>query len=160
MTITNLQIRKTLQYAPIALVTLVLADMILIFIPEFFGGVKVNGYLSSLILLSILAFYAYVGYPMFSFDSKGDYLKIRSHLALSTLFGKKLRVPKRNIMDLKMDISGVRDKLIVAYLNNKGAKVEQRFSITILSRRKKAMLQAAVDEFARERSAEKLHLFI
>lgn len=160
MTITNLQIRKTLQYAPVALLTLVLADLILLFIPEFLGGIKVNGYLSTLIVLTVVAFYGYVGYPMFSFDTKGDYLKIRSHLALSTLFGKKLNVPKMNISNLVLDLDGVRDKLCVTYVNPQGVEVTEKFSITILSRRKKEMLQAAVEEFAREKSAEKLHLFI
>lgn len=160
MTITNLQIRKTLQYAPIALVTLVLADLILLFIPEFLGGIKVNGYVSALILVSVALFYGYVGYPMFSFDAKSDRIKIRSHLALSTFFGKKLNVPKMNITNLELDHSGVRDKLVVTYVNNQGVEVQERFSITILSKRKKEMLARAVEEFARERSAEKLHLFI
>ncbi len=160
MTITNLQIRKTLQFAPIALLTLVLADLILLFIPEFFGGIKVNGYVTGLILGSVALFYGYVGYPMFSFDAKSDYIKIRSHLALSTVFGKTLKVPKMNITDLKLDLSGVRDKLEIRYLNPQGKEVEDKFSITILSKRKKEMLKLAVEEFARERSPQNLHLFI
>ncbi len=160
MTITNLQIRKTLQYAPIALVTLVLADLILLFIPEFLGGIKVNGYVSGLILSSVALFYGYVGYPMFSFDAKSDRIKIRSHLALSSLIGKKLNVPKMNITNLEIDNSGVRDKLIVTFVNNQGVEVQERFSITILSKRKKVMLHKAVEEFARERNPQTLHSFI
>lgn len=160
MTITNLQIRKTLQYAPIALLTLVLADLILLFIPEFFGGIKVNGYVTGLILGSVALFYGYVGYPMFTFNAKSDYIKIRSHLALSTLFGRKLNVPKMNITDLALDLSGVRDKLVIRYMDADGKEVEERFSITILSKRKKEMLGKAVEEFAKERSPQNLHLFI
>lgn len=160
MTITNLQIRKTLQYAPIVLLTLVIADLILLFIPEFFGGVKVNGYVSGLIIASVALFYSYVGYPMFTFDAKSDYIKIRSHLALSSLFGRTLNVPKMNITNLSLDLSGIRDKLVIRYLNAKGQEVDQSFSITILSKRKKEMLAKAVEEFARERSPQNLHLFI
>ena len=160
MIITNLQIRKTLQFAPIALVSLILADLILYLIPEFLGGLKVNGYLTSLVLLGLVAFYAYVGYPMFSMNLRNDKITFRSHLALSTLFGKKLVVPRRNITNLDLDYSGFRDKLLITYMNRYGREVTKSFSISILSDRKKQMLKEAVEDFKRERSAQSLHLFI
>lgn len=160
MIITNLQIRKTLQFAPIALVSLVLADLILYFIPGFLDGLKVNGYLTSFILLSLIGFYAYVGYPMFSMNLRNDKITFRSHLALSTLFGKKLVVPRRNITNLSLDYSGFRDKLMVTYMNRSGREVRKSFSISILSDRKKQMLKEAVEDFKRDRSANSLHLFI
>lgn len=160
MVITNLQIRKTLQLAPVALLVLVLLDLILYFIPDFLGGLKVNGYITSFVLLSIIAFYAYVGYPMFIMNLKNDKVIFRSHLALSTLFGKRLVVPKNNITGLSLDYSGFRDKLVVSYVNRHGKEVQKAFSISILSDRKKRMLKNAVEDFNRERSAQNLHLFI
>lgn len=160
MVITNLQIRKSLQLAPLALLVLVIVDLILYFIPGFLGDLKVNGYLTSAVLLSIVAFYAYVGYPMFSMNLKKDKITFRSHLALSTLFGKKLVVPRRNISGLHMDYSGFRDKLVVTYVNRYGKEVEKAFSISILSDRKKKMLQQAVKDFNRDQTAQSLHLFI
>jgi hypothetical protein len=160
MVITNLQIRKTLQLAPIILGLLALADLVLYFIPDFLGGLKINGYVTSLILLSLIAFYAYVGYPMFSMNLKKDRIIFRSHLALSTLFGKRLAVPRFNLLNLELDSSGFRDKLVVTYLNRHGKEAKQSFSITILSNRKKEMLKQAVEDFKRENSAQNLHLFI
>ncbi len=160
MVITNLQIRKTLQLAPLGLLVLVVLDLILYFIPEFLGGLKVNGYLTSFILFSLIAFYAYVGYPMFAMNLKNDKIIFRSHLALSTLFGKTLAVPRRNITNLKIDYSGFRDKLVVTYVNRLGKEVSKAFSITILSNRKKRMLKQAVEDFDRDQSAQNLHLFI
>jgi len=160
MVITNLQIRKSLQLAPIALLVLILTDLVLYFIPGFLGGLKVNGYLTLVILLSFVAFYAYVGYPMFSMNLRNDKITFRSHLALSTLFGKRLVVPRRNITGLKLDYSGFRDKLVITYVNRFGKEVDKAFSITILSERKKNMLKQAVEDFNRERSAQSLHLFI
>lgn len=161
MIISNLQIRKTLQFAPLVLLGLILADLVLlIFVPEFFGGSAVNGYLTGLILALLVGFYAYYGYPMFTFDAKTDVLAIRSHLALSTLFGKTLNVPKMNITNLYVDTSGIRKKLVVTYINAQGVETDESFSITILSRRKTEMLIAAVEEFQRERSPKNLHLFI
>jgi hypothetical protein len=160
MIITNLQIRKTLQWAPLALVSLILTDLILLFVPDFLGGLKINGYLTSAVLLSIVVFYAYVGYPMFSLNLKKDKFIFRSHLALSTLFGKTLMVPKNNITNLQMDLSGFRDKLVVTYLNKHGREDRKRFSISILSDRKKIMLHHAVEEFQKEKNADTLHLFI
>ena len=160
MVITNFQIRKTLQWAPVALLFLAIADVVLYFIPGFLGGLKINGYLTSLILLSIVAFYAYVGYPMFSMNLRKDKITFRSHLALSTLFGKPLVVPRMNITNLQLDFSGLRDKLVVTYVNREGKEVDQKFSISILSDRKKRMLVQAVEDFNREKSAQSLHLFI
>jgi len=160
MVITNLQIRKSLQWAPVALAVLVLADLILYLSPSFLGGLKINGYVTSFILLSLIAFYAYVGYPMFSMNLKKDKIIFRSHLALSTLFGKTLVVPRVNLSNLEIDQTGFRDKLKVTYLNRSGKEVSQKFSITILSERKKAMLRKAVEEFRREKSPQSLHLFI
>ena len=160
MIITNLHIRKTLQLAPIVLLVLVLADLILYFIPEFLGGLKINGYMTTFILAAIIGFYAYAGYPMFSMNLKNDRITFRSHLALSSLFGKTLSVPRVNLMNLEIDKSGFRDKLIVSYLNKHGKEAQQRFSITILSDRKKRMLQEAVEDFQKEQSPQNLHLFI
>lgn len=160
MVITNLQIRKTLQLAPLILGALAIADLALYFIPDFLGGLKINGYVTSIILLSLIGFYAYVGYPMFSMNLKKDRIIFRSHLALSTLFGKRLSVPRMNLVNLEIDTTGFRDKLVVSYLNKHGKEAKQSFSITILSDRKKQMLKDAVESFQREQSPQNLHLFI
>ena len=79
---------------------------------------------------------------------------------MSTLFGKTLVVPRMNITNLQLDFSGLRDKLVVTYVNREGKEVDQKFSISILSDRKKRMLVQAVEDFNREKSAQSLHLFI
>ena len=160
MFVTNLQIRKTLQFAPIALLTLIIADLVLLFVPGFLGGLALNGYLSTIITLAIIVFYAYFGFPMFSFNAESDRIKIKSHLALSTLFGKTLSVPKMNITDLKIDLSGYRKKLVISYINSEGKEVSDKFSITILSNRKLKMLEKAVQSFEQEKSPANLHFFI
>jgi hypothetical protein len=160
MFITNLQIRKTLRLAPIALLTLIIADLVLLFVPDFLGGLALNGYLSIAITAAIVIFYAYFGFPMFSLDVKSDRLNIKSHLALSTVFGKTLSVPKMNITNLKIDRSGLRKKLMVSYINREGQEVSDKYSITILSNRKLAMLEQAVRSFEQEKSPANLHFFI
>jgi hypothetical protein len=160
MFVTNLQIRKTLQLAPIALATLIIADLVLLFVPDFLGGLALNGYLTTIITVSIVLFYAFFGFPMFSFNAESDRIKIKSHLALSTVFGKTLSVPKMNITDLKIDLSGYRKKLVITYINSQGKEVSDKFSISILSRRKLAMLEKAVESFAQEKSPVNLHFFI
>jgi hypothetical protein len=160
MFITNLQIRKTLQLAPIALLTLIIADLVLIFVPGFLGGLALNGYLTIIITAAIVVFYAYFGFPMFSLDVKSDRVNIKSHLALSTVFGKTLSVPKMNITNLAIDRSGLRRKLVVTSINNEGQEVSESFSITILSNRKLAMLEKAVQNFKQEKSPVNLHFFI
>jgi len=160
MFVTNLQIRKTLQLAPIALLTLIILDLALLFVPDFLGGLALNGYLSTIITLAIVFFYAYFGFPMFSFNAESDRIKIKSHLALSTVFGKTLSAPKMNITDLKIDLNGFRKKLVISYINAEGKEVSDKFSITILSRRKLEMLEKAVESFEQEKSPANLHFFI
>lgn len=160
MFVTNLQIRKTLQLAPIALASLVILDLILLFIPDFLGGLAINGYLTVLITLMIALFYAFFGFPIFSFNGAGDRLTIKSHLALSSVFGKTLSVPKMNITNLEIDLSGFRKKLVVTYINREGKEVSEAFSISILSNRKLKMLKKAVAHFEQEQSPATLHFFI
>ncbi len=144
---------------PILLLILVAIDVLFLFIPGFFGGAKLNGYVAIAIPVLVIAFYSYVGYPLFTFDAKSDVVKIKSHLALSTLFGKELVIPKMNITDLDIDLSGIRKKLIVTFIKQ-GKEVSESFSITILSDRKLKKLEQAVADIHREKSPKNLHLFI
>jgi len=159
MFVTNKQIGKTLKLMPILLLILVAIDVLFLFIPGFFGGAKLNGYVAIAIPVLVIAFYSYVGYPLFTFDAKSDVVKIKSHLALSTLFGKELVIPKMNITDLDIDLSGIRKKLIVTFIKQ-GKEVSESFSITILSDRKLKKLEQAVADIHREKSPKNLHLFI
>ena len=160
MLVSNLQISRTLKYVPIILTVMVLIDILFLFIPGFFGGLKLNGYVAVAIPLAAIAFYSYVGYPLFTFSDKSDdVLKIRSHMAMSRFFGKELAIPKMNITNLEIDLSGIRKKLIVTYIKG-GKEVSETFSITILSKRKLKMLEAAVENIQREKSPRNLHLFI
>jgi hypothetical protein len=160
MRISNLQIRKTLKLAPIVLIILVGIDILFLFIPGFFGGLKLNGYVAVAIPLLAIGFYSYVGYPLFTFDAKSDVIKIKTHMALSQFFGKKLAVPRMNITGLAIDESTLRDKLVVTYINRHGKEVSDEFSITILSERKKEMLKQAIESLNQEHSPKNLHLFI
>lgn len=159
MLVTNLQISKTLKWIPIALAALVVVDLLFLFIPGLFGDLKLNGYVAIAIPLMAIAFYSYVGYPLFTFDAKSEVIKIRSHMALSRFFGKQVVIPKMNITNLTIDLTGIRKKLIVTYLKG-GKEVSEKFSITILSDRKIKKLEQAVEDLARERSPRNLHLFI
>lgn len=160
MLVTNFHIRKTLQWAPIALILLVLLDIILYFIPDFLGDLRVNGYVAIGIPLLAAAFYAYVGYPLFKLDARDNILKVQSHLALAGLFGKSLAVPQMNITDLQIDESGIRRKLIITYINAQGVELSDSFSITLLSAYRLKMLRRAVDNLREEDSPRNLHLFV
>lgn len=160
MLVTNFHIRKTLQWAPLALIILVLLDIILYFVPDFLGDLRVNGYVAIGIPLLAGAFYAYVGYPLFRLDARDSILEIRSHLALVGLFGKTLKVPQMNITDLRIDESGIRRKLVVTYINAQGREVEEKFSITLLSAYRLKMLRRAVENLRDEDSPRNLHLFV
>lgn len=159
MLVTNLQISRTLKYVPLALALLVIVDLLFLFVPGFLGDLKLNGYVATAIIVGALAFYSYIGFPLFTLDAKTDIVKIRSHMALSKFFGKSLNIPKMNITDLEIDLSGFRKKLIVTYIKG-GKEVSEKFSITLLSDRKKKMLEAAIEDLRREQSPKNLHLFI
>ena len=159
MLVTNLQISRTLRILPIILGLLVALDLTLYFIPDFLGNLKVNGYLAVSITALTILFYSYVGFPIFTLDAKSDIVKIKSHLALSKLFGKSRRIPKMNITNLEIDTSGIRRKLIISYLYD-GKEIRERFNVTLLSRRKYAMLEAAIEDLRRENSPRNLHYFI
>lgn len=159
MLVSNLQISKTLKYVPIVLYSIVLLDLLLIFVPDLFGGVRINGYLATAIIVGAVAFYSYMGYPLFTFDAKTEVIKIRSHLALSTIFGKELSVQRDNITSLEINLEGIRKYLVVTYIRG-GKEVSEKFSITILSDRKLKRLENAVEDIKLEKSARNFHLFI
>lgn len=157
--ISNAQISRTLKYVPMGLYFLVLLDVLLLLVPGLFGGLKVNGYVAVAIPVLALAFYSYIGYPVFTFNARDEVIRIRSHMAFSHFFGKELVVPKMNITHLAIDQSGIRRKLIVTYIKS-GKEVQEKFSITILSDRKLKMLEAAIEDLEREKSPRNIHLFI
>jgi hypothetical protein len=159
MLVSNLQISRTLRLMPFILGGLVILDLGLYLVPGLFGDLKVNGYVAIAIPAAAVLFYSYVGFPIFTFDAQSEVVKIRSHLALSQVLGKSRRIPKMNITDLNIDRSGIRNKLEVTYLSA-GREISEKFSITLLSRRKMKMLEAAVEDFHRERSPRNLHYFI
>lgn len=159
MLVTNLQISRTLRILPLVLGILVAIDLTLYFIPDLFGDLRVNGYVAIGIPIISLLFYSYVGYPIFTLDAKSDIVKIKSHLALSSVFGKSRRIPKMNITNLEIDNSGIRRKLIITYLYD-GKEIRESFNVTLLSRRKHAMLEAAIEDLQRENSPRNLHYFI
>ena len=159
MIVTNRQIGKTLRIMPAVLLLAVLIDVLFLFIPGFFGGLKLNGYVAVAIPIMVIAFYSYVGYPLFTFNAQADVVKIRSHLALSKIFGKELSIPKMNITNLEIDRSGIRKKFVITYIKQ-GKEVSESFSITILSARKLKMLEAAVADVHQEKSPKNLHFFI
>jgi hypothetical protein len=159
MIVSNRQIGKTLRLMPPVLLLLVAIDVLFLFIPGFFGGLKLNGYVAIAIPLFVIIFYSYVGYPLFTFNAQSDVVKIKSHLALSTIFGKRLEIPKMNITDLNIDRSGIRKKLVITYIKN-GREENESFSITILSKRKLQKLEQAVENIHEEKSPKNLHFFI
>lgn len=159
MIVSNRHIGKTLRFMPPLLLLAVIIDVLFLFIPGFFGGLKLNGYVAIAIPVFVIIFYSYVGYPLFTLDAKSDVVKIRSHMALSAVFGKQLVIPKMNITNLEIDRSGIRKKLIVTYIRG-GKEVSEKFSITILSARKLKMLEAAVADIHQEQSPKNLHFFI
>lgn len=160
MLVSNLHISKTLRYVPLVLALVVVIDILFLFIPGFFGGLELNGYVAIAIPVLAIAFYSYIGFPLFTFNSTTDVIKIKSHMALSRFFGKSLTIPKMNITNLEIDLSGVRKKLTVTFINRYGKEVSETFSISILSRKRLKMLEAAVDNIQREKSPKNLHLFI
>lgn len=81
-------------------------------------------------------------------------------MALSRFFGKRVSIPKMNITNLEIDLSGIRKKLIVTFINRYGKEVSETFSISLLSRKRLKMLEAAVDNIQREKSPKNLHLFV
>lgn len=159
MLVTNRQIGKTLRIMPIILLVLVIIDVLFLFIPGFFGGLKLNGYVAIAIPVLAIGFYSYVGYPIFTLNAQADVLKIRSHLAFGALLGKRLEIPKMNITDLEIDRSGIRKKLVLTYIKG-GVEVSEKFSVTILSNRKMKRLEQAVNSIHNENSPKNLHFFI
>mgnify|MGYP006289668953 CR=1 FL=1 len=118
-----------------ALIFVVITDIIMvIFFPEFMDRFF-TGYSAVAVPLLIISVYAYIGFPIFSFDDSTSILRIKSHLAMGEFFGKELRVHKKNIVKLSVDQNRLRKELRVHYLHA-GEERTETFSISLLSDKK------------------------
>ncbi len=103
-----------------------------------------TGYSALIVPALIIGAYAYVGNPIFQFNTSSDILHIKSHSALTELFGKEIYVHKRNIQKLEVDRERLRKKLTIHYIKN-GKDCKEKFSITLLSNAKIEKLAREVD---------------
>lgn len=157
--ITNINIRKYLVIALAFLTAVAIADITLWLFGNTFSEFF-KGYSAVIIPLLILITYIYIGLPLFAFDAKSEVLHLRSHLVLNKYLGKDVYIPRKNLVSLTVDRSGIRKKLIVRYIKN-GKEFEERFSITLLSKKKLQKLTESVKDIdAEARNITNTHLFI
>lgn len=154
--INNLNISKYLKWT-LAIAALVgVVDLLLSFNQGRLGEIF-TGYSGLFILGLLIAAYVFVGFPIFRFNSNLDYLKIKSHLALSKSLGKELVISRENLVSFEIDSSGFRKKLIVCYIVG-GREVKEKFSISLLNNSKIRNLAKSMDMIADPSSG--YHLFI
>lgn len=146
--ITNTNIRKYLWLVIATLVLVVLADLAFLFILNHIGDLF-NGY-SILVAPALIGLaYAYVGLPIFSFNAESDVLHIKSHMVMNRVLGKDLYVLRKNVVALELDHSGIRKKLVVHYIKA-GKECTERFSVSLLSKKKFERLSKIVKDIDSE----------
>lgn len=157
--ITNINIRKYLAIALALLTAIGVADIALWLFGDTFTDFF-NGYSAIIIPVLILITYVYIGLPLFTLDAKSKVLHLRSHMVLNKYLGKDLYIPRQNLVSLAVDRSGIRKKLIVRYIKN-GKEFKEKFSITLLSKKKLERLTESVKNIdAEARNITNTHLFI
>jgi hypothetical protein len=144
MKISNINIRNMIRWAVGALIFVVITDIIMVvFFPEFMDRFF-TGYTAVAVPLLIISVYAFIGFPIFSFNDSTNILHIKSHLAMGEFFGKELKVHKKNIVKLSVDQDRLRKTLRVYYLEA-GEEHVETFSITLLSNQKLRKLAREVE---------------
>ena len=124
-------------------------------------GAFFKGYSVAIFPVVVVATYAYLGMPIFHFDSDSEILHIQSHFALGRFIGKELYVPKQNIVSFAIDRKRIRKKLTVRYIKN-GSEFSETFSISLLGTKKIEELARQVEliESTNKSQAGGTHLFI
>lgn len=146
--ITNKNIRKYLYLGLSVLGTVALADLLFLLLLDHLG-VIFNGY-SLLVIPALIGIaYAYLGFPIFSFNGSADVLHIKSHLVMNRFLGKDLYVLRKNVVSLSLDTSGIRKKLVVHYIKN-GKEHREKFSVSLLGKEKIKQLAAMVEDIDME----------
>tara|TARA_B100001250_G_C19543406_1_gene675731 strand:+ start:235 stop:711 length:477 start_codon:yes stop_codon:yes gene_type:complete len=146
--ITNKNIRKYLWMVLLALALVVLADLAFLFILDHIGDLF-NGY-SILVIPALIGIaYAYAGLPIFTFNAESDVLHIKSHMVMNRLLGKDLYMLRKNVVALELDRSGIRKKLVIHYIKA-GKECTEKFSVSLLSKKKIERLAQTVQDIDSE----------
>lgn len=160
MKVTNKNIRNFLRRGTIVLGCVAIADIIIALTTNGFLDEIFKGYSAFILPVAMIGFYAYVGMPIFQFNSDSNVLHIKSHMAFTEIFGKELYVLKKNILKFEIDRKRIRKKLTVHYLKD-GKEFSETFSIALLNNRKIEHLAHKVELIQSEvRKENNYHLFI
>ncbi|WP_417600994.1 hypothetical protein [Owenweeksia hongkongensis] len=123
-------------------------------------GAFFKGYSAVIFPVMVVATYAYLGIPIFNFDSDSEVLHIQSHFALGRLFGKELYVPKANIVSFSIDRKRIRKRLTIRYIKN-GHEFSEKFGISLLGNKKIEELARQVELIQSTKDTQSgTHLFI
>jgi hypothetical protein len=159
MKITNKNIRKTIKVILAIICLIVITDVVLSrvsgSVSEFFRGY------SLIIAPTILVLtYTYLGFPIFTFDGEAEMLELKSHTSFNEFLGKELYISRQNLQRIEIDRSGIRKKLLVHYIKD-GKELQEKFSISLLSKSKIDQLAESVQLIIAERKvASNPQLFI
>lgn len=134
MNITNKNIKSTFLFIFYSLLFIAILDLSLSTVNGSLGNIF-SGY--SILVLPVLLciLYGYLGMPLFTLDGEAELWQLKSHFVLNKYVGKELYIIKSNIIDINIDRSGLRKKLIVRFLKD-GEEVEEKFGISLLSEAK------------------------
>ncbi len=159
MKISNKNIRSFISIGTMLLGLVAIADLIFLIWSGALGNL-LHGYGALVVPAIIAGAYAYLGLPIFQFNTKSNVLHIKSHMAFSSVFGKDLYILKKNILRFEIDTVRIRKKLTVHYLKD-GKEFKETFSISLLSNKKIAELAKEVDLIQSENGwSSNSHLFI
>ena len=131
MKISNLHNRSLIRWIVGVLLFVVVVDLVMVvffneFLDRFF-----TGYTAVAVPLLLVVAYSYVGYPLFTFDDTTNVLRVKSHLAMTRFFGKRLVVDKKNLLKLSIVRNRLSKKLKIHYLQG-GKECVESFSIILL----------------------------
>lgn len=159
MSIHNQKVKTVLRTILAIMVVVAVVDVIIANTSGSLGAFF-KGYSVAIFPVVVVATYAYLGMPIFHFDSDSEVLHIQSHFALGRLFGKELYVPKGNILSFAIERQRIRKRLTVRYIKN-GHEFSEKFGISLLGNKKIEELARQVELIQSTKDAQSgAHLFI